>query len=133
LWALIFAFLHVVWAAGWYLALPKAEAQWAFSRRWFWIYDIVVAGACVLAVLVSLALVQQWGRRIPRRLVSLLAWSGTGLLVLRSAGAIAQTAYLVVTGRYVAQPMHLYEPWFLLGAVLFAVTVWRFGRPARMR
>mgnify|MGYP001425962893 CR=1 FL=1 len=37
-------------------------------------------------------------------------------------------AYLVITGRYVYQPMHLYEMWFWLGAVLFSMTLLRLHR-----
>ena len=128
LWALIFTLLHVVWWSGWYVLLPQEEARWAFSRRWFRVYDLVVAGACLLAVFVALALVQPWGRRVPRLLLSFLAWAGTALLVLRGGGTVLQTAYLVVTRRYAFQPMHLYEIWFWLGAVLFSMTLLRFYR-----
>ncbi|MEJ7813222.1 MAG: hypothetical protein WKG32_22620 [Gemmatimonadaceae bacterium] len=81
-WAFIFTFLHVAWAAGWYLALPRAQAQLWFARRGFWLYDVVVAGACALAVFVALALVRPWGRRVPRTILRPLLWSGTGLLVV---------------------------------------------------
>lgn len=128
LWALIFAALHVVWAAGWYVGLPEEEARKAFQQTWFLVFDLVVAGMCALAILVALALVQPWGRRLPRWLLSLLAWGGTGLLVLRGGGGVIQTVYLVVTGRYVADPMHLYEVWFCLGAILFGLSAWRFRR-----
>lgn len=131
LWALIFAFLHGAWAAGWYVGLPEAEARWAFSRRWFWFYDVIVTAACALAVLVALALVRPEGHRAPRRLVGILAWSGTGLLVLRGGGGILQTVYLVAAGRYVPKPMHLYELWFCLGAILFSMSLWRFRQRTR--
>ena len=123
LWALIFAFLHVVWWAGWYVLLPQEEARWSFSRPWFRIYDLVVAGACLLAALVALALVQSWGRRVPRLLLSSIAWTGTGLLILRGCATLLQTVYLVITRQYVFQPMHLYEIWFWLGALLFSMTL----------
>ena len=123
LWALIFTFLHIAWWAGWYVLLPHEEARWSLSRPWFRVYDLVVAGACLLAVFVAMALVQSWGRRVPRSLLSSLAWAGTVLLVVRGLGSIVQTAYLVITRRYVFQPMHLYEIWFWLGAVLFSMTL----------
>jgi hypothetical protein len=130
LWALIFAFLHLVWWAGWYVLLPQAEARWSFSRPWFRIYDLVVAGACLLAVLVGLALVQPWGRRIPRALLRSVAWAGTGLLLLRAGGGLLQTAYLLIRRRYVFHPMHLYEIWFALGALLFSMTMLRVRQAA---
>ena len=116
-WAFIFSFLHVAWAAGWYLALPKAQAQLWFARRGFWVYDVVVAVACALAVFVALALVRPWGRRVPRTLLRVLLWSGTSLLALRSGAAGLQALYLVVTRQYVLEPMQLYEVWFVLGAI----------------
>lgn len=131
LWALIFAAMHVAWAAGWYVGLPKEVARKSFQRTWFLVYDLVVAGMCALAVLVALALVRQWGRRLPRGLLSALLWSGTGLLVLRSGGALAQTAFLVTAGRYTPDLMHLYEIWFCLGAILFGLSAWRFRRVSR--
>jgi hypothetical protein len=126
LWALIFTFLHIVWWAGWYVLLPQEEARRSFSRPWFRVYDLVVAGACLLAVFVALALVQSWGRRVPRLLLSSLAWIGTVLLVIRGTGSIVQ---LVITRRYIFQPMHLYEISFWLGAVLFSMTLLRARRP----
>jgi hypothetical protein len=74
LWALIFSLLHVVWAAGWYVGLQAEEARKAFDQPWFLAYDLIVAGICAFGVVVALALVQPWGRRLPRRLVGLLAW-----------------------------------------------------------
>ena len=128
LWALIFSLLHVVWAAGWYIGLPEEQARRAFQRTWFLAYDLVIAGMCGLAVPVALALVQPWGQRLPRRLLSVLAWCGTGLLVLRGGGALAQTVYLVAAGKYIPEPMHLYTVRFCLGAVLFGLSLWRFRR-----
>lgn len=128
LWALILSFLHVVWAAGWYVLLSKEEARSSFSRPWFRVYDVVVAGACLLAVFVALGLVQSWGRRLPRLPVISLAWAATVLLVLRGGGSILQIAAVVIEGRYVFQPMDLYEIWFWLGAVLFSITLFQTHR-----
>ena len=131
LWALIFAVLHAVWATGWYVGLDQELSQKAFQQHWFLVYDLVVAGLCALAVAVALALVQPWGRRLPRWLVGLLAWSATGLLVLRGGGGALQTAYLAATGRDVLDPMRFWEGWFCLGAVLFSLSTWQFWRASR--
>jgi hypothetical protein len=69
LWALIFAVLHIVWAAGWHVGLRAEQARKAFDQPWFVAYDLVVAAIGMLAVPVALALVRPWGRRLPRRLV----------------------------------------------------------------
>ncbi len=128
LWALVFTLLHVIWAAGWYVGLQQDQARKAFQKTWFLVYDLVIAGMCGLAVVVALALVQPWGQRVPRRLLSMLAWCGTGLLVLRVGGGFVETAYLMVVGKYTFEPMHLWDFWFCLGAVLFGLCLLRFRR-----
>jgi hypothetical protein len=128
LWALVFAVLHVVWATGWYIGLPTEWAQKAFAQPWFLAYDLVVAGIGSLAVLVALALVRPWGRRLPRWLVGLFAWGGTGLLVLGCVVSVVRILYLVVKGTFVAHPMYPGNLFFYLGAVLFGLSTWRFWR-----
>jgi hypothetical protein len=118
--------MHIVWAAGWHVGLRAEDAQKAFAQPWFIAYDVLVAGICALAVPVALALVQPWGRRVPRGLVGFFAWGGTALLVLRGGASIIQALHNVFNGRFVAGPMHLWEVWFYVGAVLFAVSTWRF-------
>lgn len=131
LWALIFAVLHVVWAMGWYVGLTQESAQQAFQKRWTLVYDLVVAGVCALAVAVALALVQPWGRRLPRQLIGVLAWGGTAVLVLRGGAGILQAAYLAATGKHALTAMVLWDVWFCLGAVLLGVATWRFWRQTR--
>lgn len=127
-WALIFAVFHFVWASGWYIGLDAEQARRAFAVRWKLIYDLVAGGMCLVAVPVALALTMPWGRRLPRRLLGFFAWTGTGLLVLRSVASLIQTAYFVATGQFSLAAMGIWEPWFYLGATLFAVSTWRFWR-----
>lgn len=126
IWSVIFATLHAMWAAGWYVGLEEEKAREAFQRAWFLVYDLIVAGMCVVAAAVALALVQPWGRRLPHRLLALLAWTGTGLLVLRVGAAAVQTAFLMAAGRFEMHSQLLWEIWFGLGAVLFVLTLCRF-------
>lgn len=58
LWAVIFAVLHTVWAAGWYIGLDQDLARQAFQKRSFLIYEMVVAAVCVLGTCVALTLRQ---------------------------------------------------------------------------
>lgn len=128
LWALIFAVLHLMWAAGWHIGLDRELARKAFEQRWFLIYDLVVAALCVVAVLVALALVRPWGMRLPRVLVGGLAWCGSAVLMLRGGAGAAQTLYVAATGRSILVLSQLWELWFCVGAVLFGVSTWRFSR-----
>jgi len=128
LWALIFAAFHIVWATGWYIGLEGEPASTAFAKRWFLVYDLVVAGMCAFAVPVALALTMPWGRRLPRRLVGFFAWAGTGLLVVRAGGSLVQLLYMLATGTFVPRPRDLWEAWFYLGAVLFGMSTWKFWR-----
>jgi magnesium-transporting ATPase (P-type) len=126
LWAFIFGVFHVIWACGWYVGLDQEQSRIAFRKPLFFAYDLVVAGVCFLAVPVALALVQPWGRRLPRSLLGSCAWLGTGLLVLRSGASLIQMIYHMATGRFSVAAVGIWEPWFLLGAVLFSASTWRF-------
>jgi len=128
LWALIFAVFHVVWATGWYVGLNHEKARIAFAKTPFFVYDLVVAGICAFAVPVALALAMPWGHRLPRRLLGLFAWTGTGLLVLRQTASFIQVVYLIGSRQFVVDFRILWELWFYLGAILFSISTWRFWR-----
>jgi hypothetical protein len=98
-WALIFGVFHFVWAGGWYIGLDPVQAQAAFAVPWKLWYDVVAGVMCVIAVPVALALALPWGRRVPRRILMPLAWTGTGLLMLRAVASLVQAAYFLVTGK----------------------------------
>ena len=128
LWASVFAIFHIIWAAGWYPLLDAEQTRIAFATPWKWAYDAVVAGMCVIAIPVALAPVMSWDHHAPRRLIYTLAWIGSALLVLRSAGSLVQTGYLVAAGRFRFAAMGIWEPWFYLGAILFSLNTWRLRR-----
>ena len=128
LWAAVFAAFHIIWAAGWYPLLNAAEARVAFATPWTWAFDAVVAVMCVIAVPVALAPVMSWGRRVPRRLITTLAWTGTALLVFRATASLAQSGFLLATGRLHIADLSVWEPWFWVGAILFTLTTWRANR-----
>ena len=131
LWAFVFAAFHFIWAAGWYPLLDAEQASIAFSVPWKWWYDVFAGIMCVVAVPVALAPVGRWGARIPRRLLSALAIIGTGLLVLRAIASLVHTAYLLGVGEFAGAGFLPWEPWFYLGAALFAAMTWRWYIRAR--
>jgi hypothetical protein len=118
---------------GWYVGLDHEAARQAFQRRWFFVYDLVVAGLCLVAFAVPLALVQQWGRRLPFSLLGILAWGGTGLLALRGGAGIGQHVYLAALGRNLPGAEALWDVWFCLGAILFGISIGKFWPAPRMR
>ena len=129
LWSAIFAVFHIIWAAGWYPLLADPEqSRIAFAVPWKWWFDVIVAGICVAAVPIALALVMPWGRRVPHRLIITLAAIGAALLVLRSTASLIQIGYFIATGQFRFAAIGIWEPWFYLGAILFSLSTWRFGR-----
>jgi len=127
-WAFVFAAAHLIWAAGWYVGLDQEQARIAFQKPLFLAYDLVVAAACAIAVPIALAPVRPWGRRLQIRPVQILAWVGTGLLLLRAGASIVQAIYLLAKGRFALEVLGIWEPWFYLGATLFGLSTWRFWR-----
>jgi hypothetical protein len=128
IWAFIFGIFHIIWAFGWYVGLDPERSRVAFSKPWFFAYDLAVVGVCTLAVLVALALGMPWGQRMSRRVVGSAAWTGTVLLALRSIGSLIQAGYLMAVGRFSLRDIGIWEPWFYLGAILFAVSTWQYWR-----
>jgi Protein of unknown function (DUF2867) len=126
IWAAIFAVFHIVWAAGWYPLLNAERMRVAFAVPWKWTFDVVVAGMCVIAVPVALAPVTPLGRHVPGPLVFALAVTGSGLLVLRATASLVQVSYHISIGRF--EGLGIWEPYFYLGAVLFAVSTWQSRR-----
>ena len=130
-WSFVFAVFHCLWAAGWYVGLDPVQARAAFARPTFLAYDLVVALMCIIAVPLSLALAMPWGRQVPRRLLLWLAWAGTTLLMLRAVASLGQAGYELITGRFTLDRMGVWEPWFWVGAGLFASNLWLYRRQVR--
>ena len=127
-WSLMFALIHVAWAAGWYVGLQPEEARAAFQRPWFYRYNLLAAGLCALVIPVALALTRSFKDRLTIRLLIFLAGSVTAILALRGIAGVVKAGYLGVTGQAVLSPMFLWDLWFCLGATLFGTAVWHFKR-----
>jgi hypothetical protein len=102
-------------------------------------------GAGVLKVaggLLALALVREWGRSIPRRLLLGVAWAASmaltaygGLLV--AVGALVLTGVISPSGPVdrTALQWHvlLWDLWFLVWGLLLGVAAWHYGRQSHDR
>ena len=91
----------------------------------------------VLGAVLALALVQPWGRRLPRRLLLTLGWSGATVLVLYgmlqvTSVALVATGVVVpsvpITHRVLMWRLLLWEPWFLVWGLLLGGATLRFQR-----
>jgi len=86
----------------------------------------ITGGLKVVGGLLALALVQPWGRRLPRRLLLLTAWSGAVLLSVY--GALQLTGVALI--RFGVDPtvllwrLLLWEPWFLVWGLLLGMAAW---------
>jgi hypothetical protein len=143
-WALVFAAMSFFWALGGTLGLDtlgtelerEARAREPDTIALVWVTGLLKVAGAVLA----LALVQSWGRRLPRRLLLVAAWAvGLGLLAyalanfvqhgLMKAGAIDTPEALGSS----AATWHLafWDPFWLLGGILFTTAASQYGRAAR--
>jgi hypothetical protein len=109
IWALVFAAISFYWAAG------------------------GTAGRDTIGP----ALVQSWGRVLPRRALLSTAWGG-GILMALYGGASWVQEGLMVFGviripaglGHTAALWHvvLWDPWWLLGGILFIIAAWSYRR-----
>jgi hypothetical protein len=141
-WALLFAALSFYWAAGGTAGaetIGEAITRPIRAREPGWIVLLWGTGiAKVLGGLLALALVRPWGRRFPRWLLLVPAWAG-GLLMIAYGGANMLEFGLMAAGMLripasvgvVAVRWHLvlWEPWWIIGGVLFVAAAWLAGSP----
>jgi hypothetical protein len=103
--------------------------------------------AAIVGVLLALATIQPWGRRLPRRLLLAATWTLGIAMIVRSIGPVGFGFLgdtLVLTGlnpppaeyaelaRYLARwDLLLWSPFFLTWGVLWTVTAWSLTRAKR--
>ncbi len=111
--------------------MAAANDPW-FGAVGLWGVGVVKA----LGGLVALALVQPWGRRLPRWLLRAATWAGGGLALLYGAASFVQHTLMLSgliavpagLGRSAARwHLLLWDPWWILGGVLFVAMAWVSG------
>lgn len=135
-WAFLFAALSFYWGlggrAGTSTLGPALVAMG--NDPWFvavglWGFGIIKA----IGGVVALALVQPWGREIPRRLLLAAAWVGGAVALLYGAALLIQHGLMLLgattipagLGRTAARwHLVLWDPWWMLGGILFILTAW---------
>src|SRR5262245_37297611 len=141
IWALLFAATSFYWALGGRIGVEtvgEAITKPALAGDPAIVALVWMTGVLkVIAGGVALALVQPWGRRIPRWALQLAGWGTSVLLLVYGAANLAQDVLIV--GGVIPTPvglgavaarwhLFLWDPWWLLGGLLFALATWRFSR-----
>lgn len=142
-WAFIFAAMSFYWAAGGTLGsatIGEPIAGPALRREPSMVAALWITGGLkALAGIFALALVRPWGRRFSRRLLFGLAVGGSGSLLLYSIALLVQHG-LMATGTIeraaslsaseLRWHLFFWDPFWLLGGILFAAAAYEYGRDA---
>jgi Protein of unknown function (DUF3995) len=113
----------------------------AEERESGFVTEVWVTGALkVIAGLLALALVRPWGRSLPRRLLVIATWVVAIGLVLYGIGNLVQHGLMEVGAvdvpdglgaDAVTWHLALWDPWWLLGGILFVGAAWFASRHDR--
>lgn len=143
-WCIVFGGLHLYWVLGGNVGLtdfstPSAQAAALTRDPIYMAMAWGVVAACAIGIVVSLAPLYSWGKRIPRWILLPILFVASLLSLVRGFGNPIQT--LLVIGNVVAFPPLLtaeatawyrwllldsivFSPSFILAGVAFTVTTW---------
>lgn len=144
-WALLFSLQSFYYAAGGTAGArtwPSAIAAGVLARDPTWIAVMWGTGALkVLAGLLALTLVRPWGRLILRWLLLAAAWGAVTIMGLYEGAASWAQHGLMIAGVIGIPPglgrtaawwhLLLWDPWWLVGGLLFAAAAWQYQRRSR--
>ncbi len=137
-WSFSFAALSFYWALGGSFLYRTQSPQILelASQSWFLAVVWLTGLLKVVAGMVAFSLVQQWGTRVPVWFRRISSWS-IGLILTLYGGANLAVRGLMTLGaletpasmRSAAAMWHLvlWDPWFVLGGVLFISAAWNFS------
>lgn len=141
-WAFVFSLQSFYYAAGGTVGadtFPPSLVTPLLARESASVALMWVTGVLkVIAGVLGLALIQQWGRKLPRWLLLAAAWGAVAIMgiyegaaswvqhALMVAGAISIPAGLGRTSAY----WHLvfWDPWWLIGGLLFGLAARQYQR-----
>jgi len=140
-WAFAFAALSFYWAAGGTAGaetIGEAVTKPVLAREPGWIALLWATGVLkALGGLLALSLVQPWGRAIPRWMRLTAAWGAGALMFLYGGASMVQFTLMAagvlsvpasVDATAVRWHLLLWEPWWMLGGLLFMAAAWLAGR-----
>jgi hypothetical protein len=148
-WVVVFDAFHVYWELGGRFGFgdqpdPLPSGDTAVQR----ILGGIVLALFVVGTALPLALVQRWGRRLPRWALVTMAWVAAGLLTVRAVVAFIDDAMRTVFGSatglsgltyeqllgtanpsaYTLWSARAIDVYFFVGGVLYATTAWFAAR-----
>lgn len=145
-WAFAFAALSFYWAAGGTAGTDTVSPgvkELALARvPWFVAVLWITAALKLVAGLLALALVRSWGRFIPRWLLLASAWGTGALLGLYGGLGLVRSVPVLLGVASVPEPVDwtvlrwyvfLWQPYWLIGGILFVTAAWSYRRGARAR
>lgn len=118
-WSLIFGVLHSLWASGFYILLSADEAEKAFSRPAFFIYNFAVIIICIIGFLLALMQSDIIQTQVRKPVIRFFGLCIAALLTLRGLAGIIHVLYLVVFDNRTLSIMSLWDLWFCLGGFLY--------------
>ena len=141
-WALLFALMSFYWALGGQLGLNTLGAGIrALAHDPGFVAIVWLTGiAKVIGGLFALTLVRPWAHWLPPIWKLALAWiGGAGLALYGGVNLIVEWLVVVgviqMNGLEVTEGIRwhawLWDPWWLLGGVLFLLAAWRYRRSRR--
>jgi hypothetical protein len=97
-----------------------------------WIVINLSAGIIKVVIgLIALALVQSWGRIVPRKLLRVGAWVlGVGMLLYGGLGLVSDVLHLtgligdLSNGKWFFWYLVLWDPWWVSGGILYVIAAW---------
>ncbi|WP_079173014.1 DUF3995 domain-containing protein [Streptomyces monashensis] len=137
-WAVAFAALHFYWALGGNWGLSVSAGPLAEERpAWFVAAGLWGVGVlCLVGGALGWLLTRPWPRGRAGRVVKALGWSVCAVLLVRGV-AVEMLLLTDAAGRAVdVSPdqrlwtLVLWNPWFLVGGLVFGLSAWEFGRAA---
>lgn len=118
-WCIVFGVVHIFWLFGYYIGLPAEGAAQAFTRTWFWYYNLFAAIACFIGMFIAFGLTAEHRKLQWHKPVLIGGWLFTILLLLRAAGALIQFIRLALKGKVVLNSFLFWDFWFCIGFIAF--------------
>ncbi len=99
--------------------------------------DLVAIPLCLVGAVFALTLIQPWGRIFPHWFLLIAAWGGCAFLVLHAAPTLIEGGLIGVGQlKKTLSPLDrwdllIYEPFWLLGGILFGIAAWFYQQGSR--